>query len=86
MSDQPVAKPLPTHHKQRINAHTDIHALSGIRSHDASVRATEDSSRIRPRGHCDRQSYLWGYLIKQRAEKTYGEWIYCPTILNLDNR
>jgi hypothetical protein len=35
-------------HKNRINVHnTDIHALSGI-------RASEDSSCLRPRGHCDR--------------------------------
>jgi hypothetical protein len=26
-------------HKHRINAHTNIHALSGIRTHDPSVRA-----------------------------------------------
>jgi hypothetical protein len=36
--------------------HTDIHALSGIRTHDPSLRAKEDSSCLRPRGHCDRQS------------------------------
>jgi hypothetical protein len=41
-------------HKYRINAHTNIHALSGIRTHDPSVRANEDSSRLRPRGHRDR--------------------------------
>jgi hypothetical protein len=42
-------------HKRRINAHnTDIHALSGIRTHDPSIRASEDSSCLRPRGHCDR--------------------------------
>jgi hypothetical protein len=41
-------------HKHRINAHnTDIHALSGIRTDDPSVRASEDSSCLRPRGHCD---------------------------------
>jgi hypothetical protein len=40
-------------HKHRINAHTDIHASSGIQTHDASVRANEDSSCPRPRGHCD---------------------------------
>jgi hypothetical protein len=33
--------------------HTDIHALSEIRSHDPSVRAREDGSWLRPRGHCD---------------------------------
>jgi hypothetical protein len=31
-----------------------MHASSGIRTHDPSVRAGEDSSRLRPRGHCDR--------------------------------
>jgi hypothetical protein len=29
--------------------------LSGIRNHDPSVGAGEDSSCLRPRGHCDRQ-------------------------------
>jgi hypothetical protein len=31
------------------NTNTDIHALSGIRTHDPSVRAREDSSCLRPR-------------------------------------
>jgi hypothetical protein len=43
-------------HKHRINAYTNIHTLSGIRTHDPSVRANEDSSCLRPRGHCDRLS------------------------------
>jgi hypothetical protein len=38
-------------HTHRINAHTDIHDLSGIRTHDPSVRASEESSCLRPRGH-----------------------------------
>jgi hypothetical protein len=43
-------------HKHRMNAHnTDIHAVSGIRTYDGSVRASEDSSCLRPRGRCDRQ-------------------------------
>jgi hypothetical protein len=33
--------------------HTDIHALSGIRTHDPSVRGSEDNLCLRPRGHCD---------------------------------
>jgi hypothetical protein len=42
-------------HKHRINAHnTDIHALSRIRTHDPSVRASESSSCLRQHGHCDR--------------------------------
>jgi hypothetical protein len=54
--DQPVARPLPTH---RINArNADIHALSGMGTHDPSVRADEDSSCLRPRGHGDRHSQV----------------------------
>jgi hypothetical protein len=35
-----------------INAHnTDIHASSGIRTHDPSVPASEDSSCLRPHGY-----------------------------------
>jgi hypothetical protein len=59
--DQPVARLLPAHtghHKHRINAHTDIHASSGIRTHDPSVRASEDSSRLRPRDHSDRTEFI----------------------------
>jgi hypothetical protein len=41
--------------KLRINAHTDIHALIGIRTHDFSVRASEENSCLKPRGHCDCQ-------------------------------
>jgi hypothetical protein len=44
-------------HKQRIYA--DIHALNGIRTHDPRVRAGEDISYLRPRGHCDRQSLYY---------------------------
>jgi hypothetical protein len=39
------------------NKHTDIHASNGIRTHDPSVRASEDNSWLRPRGHCDRLPY-----------------------------
>jgi uncharacterized membrane protein len=46
-------------HKRRINAHTDIHALSGIRIQDPSVRAAEDSSYLKQRGHRDRQCFLY---------------------------
>jgi hypothetical protein len=50
MGDQPITSPLPKHRK---NAHTDIHTSSGIRTHNPSVRANEDSSCLRLRGHCD---------------------------------
>jgi hypothetical protein len=42
-------------HKHWINAHTDIHALLGIRTHEPSVREREDSSCFRSRRHCDRR-------------------------------
>jgi hypothetical protein len=41
-------------HKHRINAHnTYIHALSGFRTRDPSVRASKDSSCLRPRSQYD---------------------------------
>jgi hypothetical protein len=44
-------------HKHRINAHTtSIHSRSWIRTHDHSVRASEDSSCLRPLGYLDRHS------------------------------
>jgi hypothetical protein len=42
-------------HKHKINEHTDIHALSRIRTRDPSVRATEDSSCLRPSDHRNRR-------------------------------
>jgi hypothetical protein len=38
-------------HKHKINS--DIRALSGIRTHDPSVRATEEGLCCRPRRDCD---------------------------------
>jgi hypothetical protein len=55
-------------HRHRINAHTDIHALSGIRTHDPSVRASEDSSCFRKRGYCDR---LIVYEYKRICERAF---------------
>jgi hypothetical protein len=54
-------------HKHRINVHTDIGALNGIRTHDPSVRASKDSSCLRPRGHCDRLTFTLPYLILPAA-------------------
>jgi hypothetical protein len=53
MSDQPVARPLPTHRtiqtqNKRIHRHP---CLSRIRTYDPRVRVSEDSSYLRPRGH-----------------------------------
>jgi hypothetical protein len=43
-------------HKHRTNAHTDIHALNGIRTHDPRVRASENSTYLNPCSHRDRLS------------------------------
>jgi hypothetical protein len=65
MSDRLVGRPLPKHRTtqtQNKRIHTpNSHALLGIRTHDPSVRASEDSLCLRPRGYCDRLSvYLYG--------------------------
>jgi hypothetical protein len=47
--------------------HTGIHASCGIRTHDPSVRAGEDSSCLIPHGHCERRggfSLLIHHLIQ----------------------
>jgi hypothetical protein len=46
--DQPVARPPPT--QNNANRYP---ASSAIRIHDSSDQAREDSSCVRPRGHCD---------------------------------
>jgi hypothetical protein len=60
-SDQPIARPLPKHRTTQHRINTHIHALSGIRTHDSSARASEDNSCFRPCGHCDRLSLLHTY-------------------------
>jgi hypothetical protein len=46
---------LNTEQQKRIHT-PNIHALTGIRTHDPSVRASEDSTYLRPRGHCGRHT------------------------------
>jgi hypothetical protein len=63
--DQHLTMPLPTHRitQNTINAHnTDIHAVSWIRTHYPSVRASENSSCLRPRGQYDRGMQNIEYL------------------------
>jgi hypothetical protein len=58
-NDQPVARTLPIHRTtQTQNKRTHIHALIGIRIHDSSVRASEDSAHLRLRSHHDRYIYF----------------------------
>jgi hypothetical protein len=51
--DQLIARPLPVH-KHR-NTHTNIHALSGIQTHNPGFRASEASARLRPLVYRDQQ-------------------------------
>jgi hypothetical protein len=62
-----------------VQTHIDIHASSWIRTHDLSVRASEEGSRLRPCGHCDplafspnkgKRAKLSLFLIKQHVMKT----------------
>jgi hypothetical protein len=56
-------------YKHRINAHnTDIHVLSGIRTHDPRVLASEGSSCLRPRGHCYRHVFFYIGRVIQRDD------------------
>jgi hypothetical protein len=44
-------------HNKRIHI-PNIRALTGIRTHDSSIRASEDGSYLRPRGHSDRPKVI----------------------------
>jgi hypothetical protein len=48
---------------------TDIHASSGIRTRDPSVQAGEDSSCLRPRGHCYRLYHQYDSVLGLNHEK-----------------
>jgi hypothetical protein len=73
-SDQLVARPLPKHRTtQTQNKHIrtpNIHALCGIRTHNPSVRVSEDSIGLRPRGYCVRQFTL---MPLSKEKKTYSQ-------------
>jgi hypothetical protein len=59
MGDQPVVM---------LYMHTEIHALSGIRTHDSSVRAGEDSLSLRPRAVTDPSSRPRGGPISKHGK------------------
>jgi hypothetical protein len=46
--------------------HTDIHSARGIRIHDPGLRAGEDNSCPRPRGHLDRPNGV--YMDEKNCE------------------
>jgi hypothetical protein len=60
---QPVARPLPSHREtQTEQTQTNIHALSGIRTHEPSVRAGE--------GHSDRLLQVLCAIILRNPKST----------------
>jgi hypothetical protein len=66
--DQLVARPLYLYINAEKRTHTqilNIHALSGIRTHDPGFRASEDSACLRPLGYRDRQAYRYYIHIVQ---------------------
>jgi hypothetical protein len=67
-------------HKHRINANY-IPTLSGIRTHDPSVRASEDSSCLRPRDHVDRLYERGPHRIFPRAWNAIPVSWYCHAFL-----
>jgi hypothetical protein len=69
-------------HKHRINAHTNINALNGIRTNNPSVRASEDSSCLRPRGHCDWRIIFIGHQIKRKHFPSWSELLFWEETLN----
>jgi hypothetical protein len=52
-------------HKHRTKQ-TNIRTLSGIGTHDPSVRASEDISCLRPRGHCVRPN---AHIVSQTTSR-----------------
>jgi hypothetical protein len=58
------------------NTNTDIHAFSGIRTHDPSGRAVKNSLCLRPRDHCGRHAYLINYAVSQ--EDVWGSGSMAP--------
>jgi hypothetical protein len=51
----PIARPLPAQYNTNTEeTRADIHASSGIRTNDSTLRAGEDISSPIPRVHCDR--------------------------------
>jgi hypothetical protein len=79
--DRPDARPLPTHRTtQHRKTRTHIHASSGIRNHDPSVRAAEDSTCLRPLGHWDQPNYFFWSTLQSSISDIY---IYIKTFQKL---
>jgi hypothetical protein len=62
----------PTYRQHKHRTQTDIHASSGIRTHDPSVWAGEDISCLRPRGHSHRIDFPVNFI-----KSGSWEWALC---------
>jgi hypothetical protein len=70
-------------HRQNKRIHiSNIHALSGIRTHDPSVRASEESSWLRSRGYCDRPDFPNGVPWSEVDEQWRRSVFLAQTIMN----
>jgi hypothetical protein len=59
-SDKSVARPLPIHKTKRI------HTSMPLRGFESTIQASEDSSCLRPRGHCVRHTCIYYYYYKKK--------------------
>jgi hypothetical protein len=68
--DQPVARPLHAQTEQhKQNKHKHNHSSSGIRTHDPSIWADEESSCLRTHNHCGRQFCLLLFELRRTEER-----------------
>jgi hypothetical protein len=63
----------------------DIHASSGIRTHDPSVRMGEEGSCLRPRNHCDRLYGLSTYTKPMRIIQSEQKLAFFLSFYGLDS-
>jgi hypothetical protein len=68
-------------HKHRINAHNRHPCLEWDWTHDPSFRASEDSSCLRPRGHCDRLNMTLHTIYIQRSSYLAGSIPQCSRLV-----
>jgi hypothetical protein len=86
-SDQLIARPLPKHRtaqtQNRYIYTPNFRALRGIRIHDHRVRASKDSSCLRPLGYCDRKSKNFVCILSQMKERKSANILFyfsCKTL------
>jgi hypothetical protein len=67
-------------HKHRLKArNTDIHALSGIQSHDPSVRARESVHAL------DRAATVIGFSCHYQRKTLFSTFYFCIAYISMSN-